>query len=66
MHRCTDNVASASHARHHINNLLLDADLAQVMRAVNEMLLQAPNDGTFVELFPFFPANESVCNEPAD
>ena len=35
------------------------------MRAVNEMLLQAPNDGTFVELFPFFPANESVRNEPS-
>ena len=49
-----------------INNFLRDAVFAQVMRAVNEMLLQAPNDGTFVELFPFFPANESVRNEPAD
>ena len=31
-----------------------------VVRAVNEMLVAAPNDGTYIELFPFFPANESA------
>ena len=36
------------------------------MRAINEMLLQAPNNGAFIELFPFFPANETVCNQPSN
>ena len=49
---------------HVIIEITLDLRV-QVMRAVNEMLLQAPNDGEFVELFPFFPANESVRNQPA-
>ena len=49
----------------HTNGVMQDRDDDRtsdcgVMRAVNEMLLQAPNDGSFIELFPFFPANESA------
>ena len=49
----------------HKNGVMQDRDDGRVedcgvMRAVNEMLLQAPNDGSFIELFPFFPANESA------
>eukprot|EP01050_Picozoa_sp_SAG11_P020455 SAG11_NODE_3450_length_2441_cov_1.382579_3_plen_131_part_00 len=32
-----------------------------MIRAVNEMLVAAPNDGSFIELFPYFPANESAA-----
>ena len=27
------------------------------MRAINEMMVTAPNDGSFIHLFPYFPAN---------
>jgi hypothetical protein len=32
-----------------------------VVRAINEMLVSSPNDGSYIELFPYFPANESAA-----
>ena len=31
------------------------------MRAINEMMVTAPNDGSFIHLLPYFPANESAA-----